>query len=101
MGGLRSQTFTRRLLHATGQQAGRRAAAGRQRCLHTLATWSAAHPCPSSAALPSRSYCGYGDACKFMHDRGDYKSGWELDRVRAGGRPTWQHAAVHMWDGLL
>ena len=28
-------------------------------------------------------YCGYGDACKFVHDRGDYKSGWELDRVRA------------------
>jgi RING finger protein 113A len=28
-------------------------------------------------------YCGYGDACKFMHDRGDYKSGWELDRVSA------------------
>jgi hypothetical protein len=27
-------------------------------------------------------YCGYGDACKFMHDRGDYKSGWELDKVR-------------------
>eukprot|EP00271_Cylindrocystis_brebissonii_P005180 TRINITY_DN17135_c0_g1_i1.p2 TRINITY_DN17135_c0_g1~~TRINITY_DN17135_c0_g1_i1.p2 ORF type:complete len:384 (-),score=80.94 TRINITY_DN17135_c0_g1_i1:210-1361(-) len=25
-------------------------------------------------------YCGYGDACKFMHDRGDYKSGWQLDR---------------------
>ncbi|KAI3438125.1 hypothetical protein D9Q98_000566 [Chlorella vulgaris] len=25
-------------------------------------------------------YCGYGDACKFMHDRGDYKSGWEIDR---------------------
>lgn len=25
-------------------------------------------------------YCGYGDACKFMHDRGDYKAGWELDR---------------------
>ena len=27
-------------------------------------------------------YCGYGDSCKFIHDRGDYKSGWELDRVR-------------------
>ena len=27
-------------------------------------------------------YCGYGDACKFVHDRSDYKSGWELDRVR-------------------
>lgn len=26
-------------------------------------------------------FCGYGDACKFVHDRGDYKSGWELDRV--------------------
>jgi len=25
-------------------------------------------------------YCGYGDACKFMHDRGDYKNGWQLDR---------------------
>ncbi|RKP07146.1 hypothetical protein THASP1DRAFT_31044 [Thamnocephalis sphaerospora] len=25
-------------------------------------------------------YCGYGDSCKFMHDRGDYKSGWQLDR---------------------
>lgn len=28
-------------------------------------------------------YCGYGDACKFIHDRGDYKSGWELERVSA------------------
>ncbi len=27
-------------------------------------------------------YCGYGDSCKFIHDRGDYKSGWEIDRVR-------------------
>ena len=26
-------------------------------------------------------YCGYGDACKFVHDRSDYKSGWELERV--------------------
>lgn len=25
-------------------------------------------------------YCGYGDACKFMHDRGDYKSGWQIER---------------------
>ena len=30
-------------------------------------------------------YCGFGDACKFMHDRGDYKAGWELDRVRQFG----------------
>ena len=25
-------------------------------------------------------FCGYGDNCKFMHDRGDYKSGWQLER---------------------
>lgn len=25
-------------------------------------------------------YCGYGDACKFLHDRGDHKSGWQIDR---------------------
>ncbi|CAA2968654.1 zinc finger CCCH domain-containing 1 [Olea europaea subsp. europaea] len=24
-------------------------------------------------------YCGYGDSCKFMHDRGNYKSGWQLE----------------------
>jgi RING finger protein 113A len=27
-------------------------------------------------------FCSYGDTCKFLHDRGDYKSGWEIDRVR-------------------
>ena len=25
-------------------------------------------------------FCGYGDSCKFLHDRGDYKHGWQLDR---------------------
>lgn len=25
-------------------------------------------------------YCGFGDSCKFMHDRTDYKSGWQLER---------------------
>lgn len=24
--------------------------------------------------------CGYGDQCKFLHDRGDYKSGWQLEK---------------------
>lgn len=23
---------------------------------------------------------GYGDACIFLHDRGDYKAGWQLDQ---------------------
>lgn len=25
-------------------------------------------------------YCGYGDNCKFLHDRGDYKTGWQLEK---------------------
>jgi len=25
-------------------------------------------------------YCGYGDNCKFLHDRGDYKNGWQLEQ---------------------
>lgn len=25
-------------------------------------------------------YCSFGDSCKFIHDRGDYKSGWEIVR---------------------
>lgn len=25
-------------------------------------------------------YCGFGDSCKFLHDRSDYKSGWQLER---------------------
>jgi len=25
-------------------------------------------------------FCGFGDSCKFMHDRGDYKLGWQLER---------------------
>ena len=25
-------------------------------------------------------FCGWGDACKFLHDRGDYKAGWQLDK---------------------
>ncbi|CAH1774754.1 unnamed protein product, partial [Owenia fusiformis] len=25
-------------------------------------------------------FCGFGDSCIFMHDRGDYKHGWQLER---------------------
>lgn len=25
-------------------------------------------------------YCGFGDSCKFLHDRGDYKSSFELEK---------------------
>ena len=40
-------------------------------------------------------YCGYGDACKFLHDRSDYKSGWQLEKDvhRARGRGGAQRSA--------
>ena len=25
-------------------------------------------------------FCGWGDQCKFLHDRGDYKSGWQMEK---------------------
>ena len=31
--------------------------------------------------------CGYGDSCIFLHDRGDYKSGWQMEA-------EWQKAQV-------
>ena len=33
-------------------------------------------------------FCGYGDACKFVHDRSDYKGGWEIERVRSSATPS-------------
>eukprot|EP00252_Welwitschia_mirabilis_P006258 TRINITY_DN17086_c0_g1_i1.p1 TRINITY_DN17086_c0_g1~~TRINITY_DN17086_c0_g1_i1.p1 ORF type:complete len:333 (-),score=50.01 TRINITY_DN17086_c0_g1_i1:9-1007(-) len=39
-------------------------------------------------------YCGYGDACKFMHDRGDYKAGWQLER-------EWEEAQKRKKENLM
>ena len=25
-------------------------------------------------------FCGYGQSCKFLHDRTDYKAGWQLEK---------------------
>ena len=30
-------------------------------------------------------FCGFGDSCKFMHDRSDYKFGWQLEREMENG----------------
>ncbi|KAK6442040.1 RNA-splicing factor [Oleoguttula sp. CCFEE 5521] len=40
-------------------------------------------------------FCGFGDSCKFLHAREDYKQGWQLDKEwekagkkdKAGGKP--------------
>jgi RING finger protein 113A len=31
-------------------------------------------------------FCGYGDSCIYMHDRSDYKHGWQIDAEVDGGR---------------
>ncbi|NWT51005.1 R113A protein, partial [Erythrocercus mccallii] len=31
-------------------------------------------------------FCGYGDSCKFLHDRSDYKHGWQIERELDEGR---------------
>lgn len=31
-------------------------------------------------------YCGFGDSCKFLHDRSDYKHGWQLEREADTGQ---------------
>lgn len=30
-------------------------------------------------------FCGFGDSCKFLHDRSDYKHGWQLEKEHGGG----------------
>lgn len=30
-------------------------------------------------------YCGFGDSCKFLHDRSDYKFGWQIETDTAAG----------------
>ncbi|XP_036609961.1 E3 ubiquitin-protein ligase RNF113A-like [Trichosurus vulpecula] len=29
-------------------------------------------------------FCGFGDSCKFLHDRSDYKHGWQMEREPHG-----------------
>lgn len=31
-------------------------------------------------------YCGFGDSCIFMHDRSDYKTGWQIELEYAAGK---------------
>ncbi|NXF95206.1 R113A protein, partial [Eubucco bourcierii] len=31
-------------------------------------------------------FCGFGDSCKFLHDRSDYKHGWQIGRELDEGR---------------
>ena len=39
-------------------------------------------------------YCGYGDACVFLHDRSDYKAGWQLEKDWEDEQRAKAHAAA-------
>ncbi|KAJ5688966.1 Pre-mRNA-splicing factor cwc24 [Penicillium macrosclerotiorum] len=53
-------------------------------------------------------YCGFGDSCIYLHERTDYKQGWELDREwevetkgkkQAGRVVSQRKGAGHMAEG--
>ncbi|KAG0261212.1 hypothetical protein BG011_001253 [Mortierella polycephala] len=44
-------------------------------------------------------FCGYGDSCIYMHDRGDYKAGWQLDQEWEAEQRAKKMALIHGLDG--
>ncbi|KAG0364074.1 hypothetical protein BC939DRAFT_423570 [Gamsiella multidivaricata] len=44
-------------------------------------------------------YCGYGDSCIYMHDRGDYKAGWQLDQEWEAEQRAKKAALIEGLDG--
>ena len=46
-------------------------------------------------------FCGFGDSCKFLHDRGDYKSGWQLDQEWDAKQKAREKALAKAAAGLL
>ena len=40
-------------------------------------------------------FCGFGDSCKFMHDRSDYKFGWQLEKEWEDGRYNQEEGKVN------
>jgi len=41
-------------------------------------------------------FCGFGDSCKFLHDRSDYKHGWQIEREVQEGR--WGQSNEENWE---
>ncbi|KAJ1668564.1 RNA-splicing factor [Coemansia sp. RSA 1813] len=42
-------------------------------------------------------YCGYGDSCVFLHDRGSYKSGWQLEKEFEESQQGVQRDNARLW----
>jgi len=38
-------------------------------------------------------FCGFGDTCKFLHDRGTYLAGWQLDKLAANAQKQAEDAS--------
>ncbi|KAJ1836273.1 RNA-splicing factor [Coemansia sp. RSA 2706] len=43
-------------------------------------------------------YCGYGDSCIFLHDRGVYKTGWQLEQEFEESQRGVRHDNPRMWQ---
>ncbi|KZV66682.1 hypothetical protein PENSPDRAFT_612371 [Peniophora sp. CONT] len=43
-------------------------------------------------------FCGFGDTCKFLHDRGTYLAGWQLDKLAANSSGKRNAAAEESSD---
>ena len=54
---------------------------------------------PAKILMAVKKKC-FSDSCKFLHDRGDYKSGWQLDREfeeSQGQREGGWSRDFHLW----
>eukprot|EP00929_Paragymnodinium_shiwhaense_P041770 TRINITY_DN21694_c0_g1_i1.p1 TRINITY_DN21694_c0_g1~~TRINITY_DN21694_c0_g1_i1.p1 ORF type:complete len:350 (-),score=89.58 TRINITY_DN21694_c0_g1_i1:124-1173(-) len=43
-------------------------------------------------------YCGYGDSCKYLHDRSDYKQGYELEKEWEAKQKKIEEAKRKRWE---
>ena len=66
--------------------------------------------CMSSCSFwpKETGYCGYGDTCIYLHDRSDYKSGFQWDAqmntaftTNFGQPPASQVYSVHVWGQFI
>merc|ERR1719146_615247 len=46
-------------------------------------------------------YCGFGDSCKFLHDRSDYKQGYELEREWEAKQKKIEEEKRKRWEKRL
>lgn len=53
---------------------------GNVKCITRFDYWGTSGDGGVCKDYKETGYCGYGDSCIYMHDRSDYKSGWQLDR---------------------